>query len=87
MTITAPIHLEVGGRTLDAEERLLAYCVLLAQVDDVHAPVWSWTPEQTQKARRLLDALASDTSVTGRTLSTCLMVPIHDLDHPVPGLR
>lgn len=79
--ITTPVTLD---QFTDVERQVL-HGTLLAQVDDVHAGgVYSWDQAQVDCAAALfaaLEPLVAD-DLTARVLALCLMVQVHDMDHP-----
>lgn len=85
--------LAVDGIDLNQHERQLVHAALLAQVDDVHAGgVYQWTEEDHLAAGNVLNAITHTpqggtpdnfgSSLTAKVITTSLIVPLYDLDHP-----
>lgn len=72
---------------LTLPERQALFGVLVAQLEDIHAPMWSLEEEALDAGEELLAGLDSSHGERPLTplekgLAGCLCVMVHDLDHP-----
>lgn len=67
--------------TFTADEKLVLFGSLLAQVEDNHQVVYNWSDEQCLLAEDLYNRLEHDTDVLSQALAISLSVQVHDVDH------
>lgn len=72
------------ARTLTDDEAHAVWAALVAQVLDVHAPVWDLSEAEHAAAAALYDRLDNGPALTatGWAVLKTLMYPVHDVDHP-----
>ncbi len=59
----------------------IVFAALVAQICDIHAPVWNLDDDQLEQAAQMLESLTDTSDPLAYVISAALAYAAHDIDH------